>query len=221
MTGVQTCALPICVNKSGDNYIYWSWKGGGNSVVNSNGTITSNVSVNTTSGFSVVAYTSTGSNATVGHGLNLTPSFIIAKGRSTSGITNPTWPVYHVSLGANAWLDLYSTAASTSASTVWQNVTPTSSVFSIGTANSINTSSGTQIAYCFAPIAGYSAFGSYTGNGSTDGPFVYLGFRPRWLTIKCSSSTDGGNGQWLLYDSSRSPFNSTQDRLWLDSNAAE
>jgi hypothetical protein len=111
---------------------------------------------------------------------------------------------------------LNSTSAATSG--YWA-AAPTSTVFSVTT--SAYTNNDNIVAYCFAPIAGYSAFGSYTGNGSTDGPFVYTGMRVRWLMVKCSSSTDGGNGDWLMYDTSRNSYNVMNSRLWADLSSAE
>jgi hypothetical protein len=169
--------------------------------------------VGATQGFSVVTYTGTGANATVGHGLGVAPSMIIAKRRNAV----EDWPVYHVVTGPNQYAYLDSTQAFSAASSVWQNVTPTSTVFSIGTSSTTNASGGTYVAYCFAAVAGYSAFGSYTGNGSTDGPFVYTGFRPRWIMIKASSAARG----WIIFDTARDPYNVSQYRLFANTSDAE
>jgi hypothetical protein len=184
------------------NYVAWNWKANGAGSSNTAGTISSTVSANTTAGFSVVTYTGTGSNATIGHGLGATPAFFVTKQRS--GAEN--WIVYHKNQNASpasGHLMLQSTAAFTSSSTVFNNTAPTSTVFSVGTAGGTNESGQTFVAYCFAPIAGYSAFGSYTGNGSTDGPFVFTGFRPAFVLIKCSSTT----GNWIIWDSVRGTYN--------------
>jgi len=183
------------VNFNGYTYVAWNWKANGAGVSNTAGTITSTVSVNTTSGFSIVTYTGNNSTGTVGHGLGVAPRMIIQKPRNASG----SWAVYHASLGAGnaVWLNL--TDASSSYPTVWNSTAPTSSVYSVGS----YMGTLTYVAYCFAPVAGYSAFGSYTGNGSADGPFVFTGFRPRYIMIKCSSAT----GNWTLDDSARSPYN--------------
>jgi hypothetical protein len=183
-----------------NNHIAWMWKAGTTSASNTNGSITSTVSAGATQGFSVVTYTGTGANATVGHGLGVAPSMIIVKSRSTAGTD---WPVYHSSLGATGILALDATIAFTVISTPWNNTAPTSSVFSVGTSGDTNLSARTYVAYCFSAVAGYSAFGSYTGNGSTDGPFVYLGFRPRFVMFKLSS----GVNNWLIMDSSRNTYN--------------
>ena len=179
----------------------WCWKAGGTAVSNTAGSITSSVSANTTAGFSVVTYTGTGSNATVGHGLGAVPGMIIVKNR-TSGV--PSWRVYHSALPYTSYLYLDSTNAAFTGGGVWTQ-TPTTTLFGInGTDAGVGTANN-YVAYCWAPVAGYSAFGSYTGNGSTDGPFIYTGFRPRWLMIKCSS----GAFNWFIEDSSRNTTNVT------------
>lgn len=201
-------------NGSPDSFVAWQWKGGGTAVSNTNGSITSSVSANTTSGFSVVTYTGNATaNATVGHGLGVTPNMIIVKVRSSTG----GWWTYHVSTGKDAYLDLSATAASASSANYWGTTGPTSSTIQINGGGGVNNSGSTYVAYCFAAIKGFSAFGSYTGNGSTDGPFVYCGFRPRYLLIK---RTDSGGG-WSIMDTSRSPFNVIGDRLVANDSAAE
>jgi len=189
-------------NTSGYTYVGWQWKAGGTAVSNTSGSITSQVSANTTAGFSVVTYTGTGSTATVGHGLTVAPQMIIVKRRNAAG---DDWPVYHVGLTSAAYrIYLDTTGAQVNDPTGFMNSTaPTSSVFTVGSNGSINGSGGTYVAYCFAPVAGYSAFGSYTGNGSTDGPFVYTGFRPRFIMIKGSSFASN----WFIEDSSRNGYN--------------
>ena len=189
-------------NTNAATYVAWCWKAGGTSSSNTNGSITSTVSANTTAGFSIVTYTGNGTNgATVGHGLGVAPSMVIVKSRSTAGTD---WPVYHSSLGATGILPLDTTDAFIVTSTPWNNTAPTSSVFSVGTSGDTNLSARTYVAYCFAPVAGYSAFGSYTGNQSADGPFVYLGFRPRFVMIK---RTINAGGSWAVYDSARNTYN--------------
>jgi hypothetical protein len=190
-------------------YVAWQWKANGTAVSNTSGTITSQVSANTTSGFSVVTWTGNSSTGTLGHGLGVAPSMIITKSRSNvSG-----WPIYHVSTGNTGYTNLATTGAFTTDSTIFNNTNPTSSVFSAGTAlNSL----GTMVAYCFAAIAGYSAFGSYTGNGSADGPFVYLGFRPRYVLVRSTSA-----GYWDVIDTSRDPYNGAFHELFANDPLAE
>jgi hypothetical protein len=190
-------------NASGTNYVAWQWKAGGAAVTNTAGSISAQVSANTTSGFSVVTYTGNAtSGATVGHGLGVAPSFIIAKSR-TQAATD--WPTYHISTGNNGGCTLNEALAKVTTAIWWNNTTPSSTVFTLGNGAQTNGNTQSMVAYCWAPVAGYSAFGSYTGNGSTDGPFVYLGFRPKFLLIK---RTDAGRN-WFIYDTSRSPYNET------------
>jgi hypothetical protein len=188
------------INRSSSTYVGWQWKANGSGSTNTSGTITSTVSASTTSGFSVVTYTGSGSDATVGHGLGVAPSMIIGKARNNTY----AWRVYHTSIGAANFLVLNATDASASGAT-WNSTTPTSTVFTVGGGSNMNVdSSTTYVAYCFAPIAGYSAFGSYTGNGNADGPFVYTGFKPAFILYKRSS--DAGNS-WRITDSTRSTYN--------------
>ena len=192
-----------------NQYVGWNWKAGGTGSTNTAGTITSTVSANASTGFSVVTYTGTGSAATVGHGLGVAPSMIIVKNRNYAG----GWAVYHSKLTSAAYyLLLNSTAAQASTSNMWNSTAPTSTVFSLGDDAFNNRSSDPHVAYCFSEVAGYSKFGSYTGNGSTDGPFVYCGFRPAWVMIK-ASSTGGPYYDWVLYDSARMQYNTCKNPL--------
>ena len=199
---------------SGYTYVGWQWKAGGTAVSNTAGSITSSVSANTTAGFSVLTYTGTGANATVGHGLGVAPSMFILKARSASGLY---WVVYHQSLGATKALFLQLTDAANTDILYFNNTAPTSSVLSLGAGASPNQNGTTYVGYCFAPVAGYSAFGTYTGNGSADGPFIYTGFRPRFLMFKRTDSA----GDWWMYDTSRSTSNTAVLVLYANSSAAE
>jgi hypothetical protein len=215
-----TLGTSTSTNTSGSNYVGWNWKAGGSSSSNTSGSITSTVSVNATAGFSVVTYTGNGTaGATVGHGLGVTPSMVIAKRRdSTSNWWVYLQPLQAITSGAWLYLNLTSgtqTTASASNAPFYQ-VAPSSSVFTIA-GDGINVSTATYASYCFAPIAGYSAFGSYTGNGSTDGPFIYLGFRPRWIMIKRTDTTS----DWQIQDTSRMPYNWICAALFADLSNAE
>jgi len=204
------------LNDPTGTHVAWQWKAGGTAVSNTDGTITSSVSANTTAGFSVVTYTGNKTaTQTVGHGLGVAPSMIILKSRSDGALN---WYVYHSALGYTyrTFLNLTNAASNTSSSTVWATA-PTSTVFGIGDSDGVNASAGTYVAYCFAPVAGYSAFGSYTGNGSADGPFVYTGFRPRFVMIKKSSGTD----DWCIQDTARDPYNMCAYKLGPNSSGAE
>lgn len=187
-------------NISGETFASWNWRASNASAVtNTAGTITSSVSANTTSGFSVVTYTGNGSaGATVGHGITAAPKMIIIKARDGSGYA---WKVYVGALGSGSHLELNSTSAAQGG--IWNGTNPSSTVFTLGTNAGVNENGKTYVAYCFAEINGYSKFGSYTGNGSTDGPFVYTGFRPAFVLTKCSSTT----GNWMITDDARNPSN--------------
>jgi hypothetical protein len=189
------------INENTQTYIGWQWKANGTGVTNTNGSITSTVSAGATQGFSVVTYTGTGANATVGHGLGVAPSMIIVKQRSTT----TSWAVYHIGLTSAAYvINLNLTSGQAGPNSVfWNSTAPTSSVFSLGTGTDANASGATVVAYCFAAVAGYSAFGSFGGNGTTDNTFIYMGFKPRFVLIK---RTDGASN-WFLLDSSRSSYN--------------
>jgi hypothetical protein len=203
------------LNTSADTYVAWNWKANGAGSSNTVGSITSTVSANTSAGFSIVTYTGTGSNATVGHGLGVAPSMVIVKRRDTTG----NWGTWHTSIANTNYLLLNTTAASTSGTTYWNSTTPTSTVFSIGTSTDVNANTGTYVAYCFAPIAGYSAFGSYTGTGVDPGPFVYTGFRPRFIMIKRTDTASGVG--WWLYDTSTSTYNYARQALNPNLSGAE
>jgi hypothetical protein len=193
-------------------YVSWNWLANGAGVSNTAGSITSTVSANTTSGFSIVSYTGTGSAATVGHGLSSVPKMIIVKNRDgTQG-----WGVYHASLGNTKYLQLNATAAEGTASTFWNNTTPTSLVFSIGTSGWMNDSSNKYIAYCFAEKKGFSKAFSYTGNGSADGVFTYCGFKPAFLLVKST-----GADNWCMLDNKRDTFNVMDKRLFPHLSNAE
>jgi len=199
------------VNTNTATYVGWNWKAGGVGVTNTAGSITSTVSANTTAGFSIVTFTALSSGTgTIGHGLGVAPSMIIVKSRAAAY----DWAVYHTSLGNTAALK-FTTGAANTDSGWWNNTSPTSSVFTLST---LYNGAGNCVAYCFAPVAGYSAFGSYTGNGSTDGPFVYLGFRPKFLMVKLSST---GTESWQIVDTSRDPYNVSSKALFPNLSSAE
>jgi hypothetical protein len=201
------------VNASSTTYVAWTWDAGSSTVTNTQGSITSQVRANASAGFSIVTYTGTGSNATVGHGLGVAPGMVIVKRRNSTS----NWQVRHTSIAVANSIQLNLTSAAASATTVWNSTAPTSTVFSIGTANGLNANTETHVAYCFAPVAGYSNGFSYTGNGSTDGSFVYLGFRPRLILLKCSSTT----GNWTLLDTAREGYNVDNDPLYPNLSNAE
>jgi hypothetical protein len=198
-------------NTSGRTYVNWSWKAGGTASSNTDGSITSSVSANQDAGFSIVSYTGSGANATIGHGLGVAPKMIIIR-RRTGSTTN--WIVYHESIGNDNELYLNTTDASTS-STRFQSTSPTSSVFSVSSNSAVNESSQSIIAYCFAEKKGFSKFGSYTGNGSNEGPFIYTGFKPAFVIFKRTNST----GNWALLDNKRIGYNGSN--YWLEPNTSD
>ena len=202
-------------NENGVTYVAWNWLGANGTASNTDGSITSTVSANTTSGFSIVSYTGTGANATVGHGLNSPAKFIILKRRDATN----DWEIGSDALGWDKHL-YFTTGAANSSSDRWQNTAPTNSVFYIQTAAGNNASSSPFIAYCFAEKKGFSKFGSYTGNGSTDGTFVYTGFKPAFLITKCTSNSAFSNSNWMLYDNKRDLYNQMAEYLYPDSSNA-
>ena len=203
-------------NTNASTYVAWQWKAGGAAVTNTSGTLTSQVSVNATAGFSVVTYTGSVSYPqTIGHGLGAVPQFIIVKNRQRA--TN--WAVYHASVGNTKALYLNGTDAAYADEGFWDNTSPTSTVFTgdNGVGYTTNGAAENYVAYCWIPIAGYSAFGSYTGNASTDGPFVYTGFKPKFLMIKRTDTTNS----WVIQDTTRSTYNVSQNNIYANSTGAE
>jgi len=204
------------LNTGTNTYVGWCWLADNTTgSSNTDGSITSTVSANTTAGFSISTYTGTGSNATVGHGLGTAPSVILVKERTSGSVEN--WEGFFSAIGPTKTLSLNKTAAEQTSSTRWNDTSPTSSVFSIGTAVAVNDSSGQYVAYCFAEIPGYSSFGSYEGNGSTDGSFVYTGFRPSFLLVKNIDAVES----WQIRDSKRDPFNVSKEILYPNTSGAE
>ena len=205
------------LNNGTNTYVAWCWLADNTTgSSNTDGSInTTATSVNTTAGFSISKYDGSGSNATVGHGLGIAPKMVIVKELTDSR----SWVVYHEGIGdAAKVIYLNQTAAAGTDATVWNSTAPTSTVFSVGTANGSNGSGNTYIAYAFAEIPGYSSFGSYTGNGSANGPFIYTGFAPEFIMVK-SSSNSGTN--WDILDATRETFNTRGNQLVANSTAAE
>jgi len=203
-------------NSNGNTYASWNWKANGAGSSNTNGSITSTVSANTTSGFSIVKYTGTGSNATVGHGLgSASPKMILFK--NTNSIRN--WGVYHGSLSdPDNYLALNTTGAETTGYNFSNDTRPTNSLFSVGNMTGNNGSSQEYIAYCFAEKTGYSKIGKYTGNGNADGTFVYTGFKPAWLMV---FAYQAGNENWIMVDNKRDGFNVENEQLFPNTSGAE
>ena len=197
-------------NASGYNYVGWSWKAGGAAVSNTDGSITSQVSANTTAGFSIVSYTGTGSVATIGHGLNSPLDMFIIKNRDRA----ENWPVYARPAG-NGGLFLDGTNSYSSSSSFTNNTDPTGGVFTIGTNAALNVNGEDCIAYCFHSVEGFSKVGSYTGNGTNQ--FIYTGFRPAFVLAKATSAADN----WRMYDSARIGYNPNNSVLYPSFSNAE
>jgi len=208
-----TVGTTVQVNTNTEDYASWNWKAGTTTGL-SGGTITpSSYSINATSGFGIYKYTGTGSAGTIAHGLGAVPRFILFKNLGTTD----NWSGYHVSVGATKQLTLDSTEAAGTTSTPFNDTEPTSTVFTVGSSGRTNTSSDTYIAYCFADVQGYSKFGGYTGNGDTDGAFVYTGFRPAFIIIKRTSAI----GDWMIFDDKRLGYNVDNDRLMANDTGVE
>jgi hypothetical protein len=203
-------------NASGNTYVAWNWKAGGTAVSNTDGTITSSVSANVDAGFSIVSYTGSGANATVGHGLSVSPEMIIVK-----NLTNYNWFVYHKSNTAapeTDFLNLDQTDATQDLNTIWNDTLPTASVFSVGTHIVVNANTNGFISYAFHSVDGYSKVGSFVGNGSeTAGPFVHCGFKPKFVLVKRATAV----GSWFMFDTDRSPYNVMNAKLSAENSGAE
>jgi len=195
------------------NYVAWNWKANGAGSSNTDGSVTSTVSANTTSGFSIVKYTnpSSGSPFTVGHGLGAAPKMIMIKNITGSA---QNWGVYHVGPGFGKYLQLNTTIDQATANLVTATSTTTFSTYYDHHSSGVD-----LIAYCFAEIKGYSKIGFYRGNGNADGPFVYTGFKPAFVLFK--EYTGAGDANWVIQDSKRVGFNPNNNRLFPNDSAAE
>jgi hypothetical protein len=217
--GFETTSSSTNVYYNTNTYTYaaWCWDAGGSGSSNTAGSITSTVSANPSAGFSIVSYTGTQQADTIGHGLGVAPSMIICKDRDVAD----RWPVYHSALGNAKNLRLDNTTAQESDSGIWNSTSPTSTVFSVGTSVRSNRANSNYIAYCFAEVEGYSKFGSYVGNGSTtDGPFIWCGFTPRWILFKWYKDVNSAES-WHIYDTARQTYNANNTILQPDSAGIE
>ena len=207
-----TIGSEVEVNTANEDYVAWCWKANGSGVSNNAGSIPSTVSANTTSGFSICTFTPSGSNFTFGHGLNVAPDAVWVKNRD-DGAAN--WVCYQRAIGATQYLMLNSLNGAATSSLAWQNTDPTSSVVYVGAFNYANGQD--YVAYCFHSVDGFSKCGSYVGNGSADGTFVYTGFRPAFVMVKRYNTT----GNWLMYDSKVDEYNVMYQRLYANLNLAD
>ena len=210
------------VNGNGSTYVAWTWKANGSGSANTTGTINSTVSANTSAGFSIVSYTGNGSNgATVGHGLSQAPNLVIVKNRTDGGnswLTGSIQNIAGTTMDFTDYLRIDAGDALGDEHTLWNDTAPTSSVVTLGTHGWSNTNTKNYIMYCFHNVAGYSKIGSYYGNGSTDGTFVYMGFKPAWIMIK-NMVTNGSS--WLVTDNKMNPTNDgAMSNLWAEHTSA-
>ena len=203
------------VNNNSTTYASWNWKANGQGSANTAGSInTTYTSANTIAGFSIIQYTGNGvAGATIGHGLGAVPKMLIVKQTNSSN----NWKVYHVSMGNNNIMNLNDTSAEAGNTAFWNDTTPTSTLITLGTNGAINGSGNTYIMYAFAEKTGYSKFGSYTGNGDTDGAFVYTGFKPAFLIIKKTNATKN----WFLHDDKRLGYNPSNSYVNPNLSAVE
>ena len=205
------------VNDNGDSHVAWNWLASNTTASNTDGSITSTVSANTTSGFSIVKYTGTESaGATVGHGLGVAPDVIIVKNYAVT----KEWNVYHsanTSTPQNEYLIFNTTDPTNTNANRWNNTAPTSSIFTLGDGSETNGNGNTHIAYCFAEKKAFSKFGSYVGNGNADGTFVYTGFKPAFVIIK---RTDDARA-WFILDNKRDTGNPVDKNLYANESNAE
>lgn len=210
-----TLGTDVQVNTNTEDYVSWNWLAGGSGVPNTDGSVASTVSVNDDAGSSIIAWDLVSGAHTVGHGQSDTVELIIQKNRDRA----VSWNVYHKDVGETKRLLLNDTIGEQTATWPWNDTAPTTSVFSIGNRPPATGAvvGDKMLAYCFRSIPGYSKVFSYTGNGSADGTFVYLGFKPRWVLMKRSSSTSN----WYLFDTQRSTFNVVDDYLNPNLSAAE
>jgi hypothetical protein len=196
-------------------YASWNWlANGGTTSSNTDGTITSTVQASTDAGFSIVTYTGTGSNGTIGHGLGVAPKMIIVKVRSTTN----NWAVYHDEIGNTKGLLLDDNGGSLTSSLFWNDTSPTTDVFSVSTGNSVNKLSETYVAYCFAEVEGFSKIGAYNTNNSADGTYIYLGFSPSFIMFKSITAT---GYEWNILDNKRTSYNVRAGYLIPNETSAE
>ena len=209
-------------NEPNVNYVGWTWSANGGSRTTfseSGNNPAGGYQANTTAGFSIVNYTGTGAQGTIAHGIGVAPTVVIIKGLSDSH----SWIVGHTGLSSSFTHDLVlnTNGAATDDDNAFGDTAPTSSVFTVKDAGGTNNDGQNYIAYCFAPIQGYSKFGSYTGNGNADGPFVYTGFKPAWVMTKNTDNSFGSNNMWIVYDNKRLGINPIRHGIFPDQSAAE
>ncbi len=209
--GYNSGYTAVSHNHNSDSLVAWAWDAGTSTVSNTDGSVTSSVRANASAGFSIVSWAGTGATGTIGHGLNSNPHLYIIKNRSLS----LNWTVYTTVIDGSLDFGSLNTTDAFSNSSL---SAPTSSVFSVINANTVNQSGSNYIAYCISPVAGFSAVGTYTGNGNaSSGPFVFTGFRPRWILLKGATEPY----RWYIWDTARDTYNRAQNRLSPSESNAE
>jgi hypothetical protein len=202
-------------NGSTKTFVAWNWKAGNATLGTGDftqGSIASTCSRNVDAGFSIVSYTGNEtSGATVGHGLSKAPEMLIVKSRPYG----ESWSVYSKDMGNTKYMELDGAGTAATYTGAWNDTTPSSTLFTLGNGTKSNRT-GTMIAYAFHSVDGYSKVGSYTGNGSSDGTFVYTGFKPAFVLIKGDRTT-----QWMMSDSERSSYNVVDDALYSSLSSSE
>jgi hypothetical protein len=210
------------INDNGQQQVAWYWRAGGAAVTNTDGSIESQVSANTDAGFSIVTYTGNDTaGATIGHGLSQPPECMFVKNRDETA--GRSWAVYHVGIDDTApedfRLSLNLDTGRVDTIDTWNDTAPTNTVFSVGS-SSLTNATDDFVAYCWHSVPGYSAFGSYQGNSSADGPFIYTGMKVGWVMMKSMSTSAAGTG-WSIWDATRNPNNPTNLRLLANDTQAE
>jgi hypothetical protein len=208
-------ASGTAVNGNGNNFVAWCWKAGGAAVSNTDGSITTSVSVNQEAGFSIVSWTGTNGTGTIGHGLGKTPKWVVIRRRNSQS----SWVVYHNSIGNTKRITLDTTNDADGDNSAWfNNTSPTSTTVSLGADGGSNGSTDNYIAWCWAEIPGYSKFGEYIGNGSSDGPYVHLGFKPAFIIYKKS---EGGSDNWEMQNTTIDTDNPVNESMYPNTSGAQ
>ena len=204
----------VDVNRNSTNMVAWSWKGGGCASNNTDGNKTISLSANTTAGFSVGTYAGTGQDSTIGHGLGAVPDWLMIKNRSSG---SRKWQLWHNGLtGTNKYLAIDRSGAELTDSASWDNTAHSNTVWNTYGSGEANQNGENFVCYAWTSIQGFSKFGSYTGNGNANGPFIYTGFKPAWIMTK---QINGGSS-WIVHDNKRDPINTVTEYFTVEENDA-
>ena len=204
----------VDVNRNSTNMVAWNWKAGGSASNNTDGNKTISLSVNTTAGFSVGTYAGTGQDSTIGHGLGAVPDWLMIKNRSSG---SRKWQLWHNGLtGTNKYLAIDRSGAELTDSASWDNTAHSNTVWNTYGSGEANQNGENFVCYAWTSIQGFSKFGSYTGNGNANGPFIYTGFKPAWIMTK---QINGGSS-WIVHDNKRDPINTVTEYFTVEENDA-